>query len=211
LPPRRRTEQGSILEVVPATADRWPDLVELFTRPGPRGGKPVTDGCWCMFWRLRGPEFDYGWGRGDGSGNRTQMRKLVADGVTPGLIAYVDGKPVAWCSLGPRESFVRLERSTTLARVDDKPVWSIVCFYIHGSYKRRGIGAALLDAAVKYARSQGARIVEGYPVQPGNVDPFTGFESMFRAAGFRVARPGKGKGRRIVRRSIAASRSTKRA
>jgi GNAT superfamily N-acetyltransferase len=126
----------------------------------------------------------------------------MAGGVTPGLIAYVNGRPAAWCSLGPREDFVRLERSPTLGRVDDKPVWSIACFYIHGDHKRQGLGSALLDAAVDYARSHGAKLVEGYPVRPGNVDPFTGFESMFEAAGFRIARAGKGKGRSVMRRAV---------
>jgi GNAT superfamily N-acetyltransferase len=161
-----------------------------------------------MFWRLRGPEFDYGWGHGDGSKNRAGMAKLVAKGPPPGLIAYVDGEPAAWCSLGPREDFLRLERSPTLGAVDDKPVWSIVCFYIHGDYKRQGLGSALLDAAVAYARDQGATLVEGYPVKPGNVDPFTGFESMFTEAGFRMVRPGKGNGRSIVRRAVRPRRGS---
>jgi GNAT superfamily N-acetyltransferase len=155
-----------------------------------------------MFWRLRGREFDYGWGQGDGSANRAGLRALVSTGPPPGLIAYVDGEPAAWCSLGPRSDFFRLERSPTLSAVDDKPAWSIVCFYIHGDYKRRGLGSALLDAAVAYARDRGATMVEGYPVKPGHVDPFTGFESMFREAGFRLVREGKGKGRSIMRRAI---------
>jgi GNAT superfamily N-acetyltransferase len=155
-----------------------------------------------MFWRLRGPEFDYGWGHGDGSKNRAGLGALVAKGPPPGLIAYVDGEPAAWCSLGPRAEFVRLERSPTLGVVDDKPVWSIVCFYIHGDYKRQGLGSALLDGAVAYARARGATMIEGYPVKPGHVDPFTGFESMFLEAGFRLVREGKGKGRSIMRRAI---------
>jgi GNAT superfamily N-acetyltransferase len=158
-----------------------------------------------MFWRLRGPEFDYGWGRGAGSGNRAGLAALVAREPAPGLIAYVGGEPAAWCSLGPRADFVRLEHSPTLGAVDDKPVWSIVCFYIHGDYKRQGLGSALLDAAVVYARDRGATMVEGYPVKPGHVDPFTGFESMFRDAGFRLIREGKGKGRSIMRRAIRRS------
>jgi hypothetical protein len=41
--------------VVPATAERWPDLVDLFERKGPRGGHRNTPGygCWCMWWRDR--------------------------------------------------------------------------------------------------------------------------------------------------------------
>jgi GNAT superfamily N-acetyltransferase len=155
-----------------------------------------------MFWRLPGREFDYGWGQGDGSGNREKFRALVTADHVPGLLAYVDGEPAAWCCVGPRADFPRLERSPTLGPIDRRPVWSIVCFYIHGSYKRQGLGSKLLGAAVDFARERGATIVEGYPVKPGNVDPFTGFESMFAAAGFREVRAGKGRGRSVWRRSI---------
>ena len=192
-----RDDRDVPVEIHPVTADRWPDLVDLFERPGPRGGQPVSSGCWCMFWRLEGRRFDEFWGRGKdrGAGNKAQMRSLVEQGREPGLIAYVEGVPAGWCSVAPREKFLRLERSRTLVRVDDQPVWSIVCFYIHGHYKRRGIAQELLRAAVDYATSKGATIVEGYPVRPGDADPYTGFESMFRAAGFQPAREG---GRRSV-------------
>jgi hypothetical protein len=40
------------MEIHPVTPERWPDLADLFTRPGPRGGTPMTAGCWCMWWLL---------------------------------------------------------------------------------------------------------------------------------------------------------------
>ncbi len=207
--PRGRTRAGrrgaagaipdpdATIEIHPVTPDRWADLVELFERPGPRGGQPVSSGCWCMFWRLEGRRFDEFWGRGKdgGSGNKAEMRSLVEQGREPGLLAYVDGVPAGWCSIAPREEFARLERSRTLPRVDEAPVWSIVCFYIHGHYKGRGVAQALLRGAVDHAASKGATIVEGYPVRPGDADPYTGFESMFRAAGFQPVREG---GRRSI-------------
>ncbi len=193
-----RTADGDpLIEIHPVTADRWADLVDLFERRGPRGGQPVSSGCWCMFWRLEGRRFDEFWGRGSdrGAGNKAEMRSLVEQDREPGLLAYVDGVPAGWCSVAPREEFARLERSRTLARIDDEPVWSIVCFYIHGHYKGRGIAQALLRAGVDHAASKGATIVEGYPVRPGDADPYTGFESMFRAAGFQPVREG---GRRSI-------------
>jgi GNAT superfamily N-acetyltransferase len=199
----RRSDPGdskAAIEIHPVTPDRWPDLVDLFERPGIRGGRTVTNGCWCMFWRVPGKEFDYGWGGGRGSANRNGMKALVAEGRTPGLIAYVDGAPAAWVSIAPRDEFARLERSRQLPRVDGKPVWSVVCFYVHGAYKRQGLQRRLLDAAVDYARSQGARLVEAYGVKPGDSDPFTGYGSMFEEAGFGVVREG---GRRsVMRREI---------
>jgi GNAT superfamily N-acetyltransferase len=78
--------------------------------------------------------------------------------------------------------------------VDGEPaVWSVVCFYMHRNHRGRGVATALLKAAVEYAAGKGARIVEGYPVDPpgkmNNADAYHGLASMFAAAGFKeVAR-----------------------
>jgi len=39
------------LEIHPVTSERWPDMVELFERRGPRGGHRNAPGygCWCMY------------------------------------------------------------------------------------------------------------------------------------------------------------------
>lgn len=93
-------------------------------------------------------------------------------------------------SVAPRDEFGRLDRSPVLGRVDDRPVWSVVCFYIPRQHRRGGVGEALLRAAVDHAASRGAGIVEGYPVAtadgkvPG-ASIYTGVVSMFRRAGFR--------------------------
>ena len=38
--------------VEPVTRARWADMEELFERPGPRGGKTYSGGCWCVLWRI---------------------------------------------------------------------------------------------------------------------------------------------------------------
>ena len=57
-------------------------------------------------------------------------------------------------------------------------------------YRRRGVSAQLLRAAVEFAAGQGAKVVEGYPVEPSMQkmpDPFLwhGVPSAFLAAGFK--------------------------
>ncbi|MDQ3672497.1 MAG: GNAT family N-acetyltransferase [Actinomycetota bacterium] len=171
---------------------------ELFERPGPRGGTPQTDGCWCQFWHLRGNAY---WD-GHGAENRKRLEAEVRGGSEPGLLAYVDDVPVGWCRVGPRKSLERLEHSRKLARVDDEPVWSVVCFYVHPSAKREDVASTLLEAATEHAGARGAPIVEGYPVRAGhmNIDAYTGYLTMFLAAGFEVVRDA---GRRtIVRRPL---------
>jgi GNAT superfamily N-acetyltransferase len=164
----------------PATAARWSDVEELFGERGACGG------CWCMFWRLPRKHFD----AGKGAGNKRAFRKIINAGERPGVIAYVGREPIAWCAIARREDYIALERSRILKPVDEQPVWSISCFFVKKPYRRRGISAKLLRAAVDFAASQGAKIVEGYPVEPSMEkmpDPFLwhGVPTAFRAAGFK--------------------------
>jgi len=143
-----------------------------------------------MWPRLTGAEFR----RGKGEGNKRALLKLIAAGGTPGMIAYQGGEPVGWCGFSPREQYLRLERSKVMARVDDQPVWSVVCFFVDRSARKAGVTKVLLEAAVAHAAKKGARIVEGYPVDSHGkklADTFAwfGLASAFEGAGFKeVAR-----------------------
>ena len=143
------------LEYHPVTPERWTDLEGLFGKHGAGGG------CWCMWWRLTRSQF----AEQAGEKNRLALKGIVDSGEVPGLLAYADGEPVGWCSLEPREAYPSLERSRTLKRVDDQPVWSIVCFFVAKPFRGRGLMAPFLAAAVEYAKEQGAKIVEGYRVE----------------------------------------------
>lgn len=163
----------------PVTPERWGDLEKLF---GPRG---AIGGCWCMWWRIKRIEFE----QGQGDGNHQAMHDIIHSGEVPGILAYHEGEPVAWCSVAPREDYSVLDRSPKLKRVDDQPVWSIVCFFIARPFRHQGLSTKMLEAAVDFARQNGARIVEGYPIEPKkdrapDIYIFTGMVSTFRKAGF---------------------------
>jgi len=166
------------LEFRPVTPERWRDLESLFGECG------AYSGCWCMWWRLTRREF----ARLQGEGNRRAMKTLIDGGSVPGIIAYTDGAPAGWCSIGPRPDFPALNRSRTLKPVDGQPVWAIVCFFLAPPLRGKGALSELLAAAVAYARGQGAAIVEGYPVEvtkaPSGYSGYTGVVSTFRRAGF---------------------------
>ncbi|MEW6368604.1 MAG: GNAT family N-acetyltransferase [Acidobacteriota bacterium] len=167
------------LEFHPVTADRWRDMRQLF------GSRGACGGCWCMYWRLKRSEFE----RRKGDGNRRAMKRLIEKGEIPGILAYSDGRPVGWCSVAPRSVFPVLENSRVLKRIDDEAVWSVVCFFVEKPYRRKGLTVELLRAAVRLAKSNGARIVEGYPVDPkkgrmADVFAYTGLPSAYRKAGF---------------------------
>ena len=164
----------------PLTPERWADFEKLF---GPRG---ACAGCWCMYWRLTRTQYD----EQQGELNRRNIKALVDSGNIPGILAYVDDEPVGWCSIAPRQEFATLARSRILKPVDDQPVWSVVCFFVTRKYRRQGLTIQLLNAAVEYAASKGATIIEGYPVEPKegkapDVFVFTGLSSAFKQAGFK--------------------------
>jgi GNAT superfamily N-acetyltransferase len=188
----------TLLKFHPATASRWADLEDLFGERGACGG------CWCMFWRLARKEFD----AGKGTRNKRALKNIVTTGGKPGIIAYIGKEPIGWCAIAPREHYVALERSRILKPIDDKPVWSVSCLFVKKLYRRKGISAQLLRAAVGFAASQGAVIVEGYPVEPTMEkmpDPFLwhGVPSAFKAAGFKEALR-RSKSRPIMRLEIEA-------
>jgi GNAT superfamily N-acetyltransferase len=201
------------LEVHPVTPGRWQDLVELFERPGPRGSWPRTSACYCMFWRWPPAEYEAAFRERSvqnvtGGPAKSAMARLVADGAVPGLLAYRDGRGVGWVSVAPRSRLVRLEHTAQFRSEDesaDETTWSISCFYVHRSSARAGVGRSLLDAAVARAGEHGATAVEGYPVKAGSVDPYTGYDTMFAAAGFELVQAGRGKGRALWRRDLRAT------
>ncbi len=177
----------SALSFHPLTPERWDDFVELFGEHGAYGG------CWCMWWRLTRREFE----QQQGQANKRAMHAIVGSGEVPGILAYRDERPVGWCGVAPREQFGSLERSPVLKRLDDQPVWSIVCFFIAKGCRGQRIAERLVRGAVQYVRKQGGSIVEAYPVLPRSekvppVSSFMGLPAMFERAGFvECARPSK--------------------
>jgi GNAT superfamily N-acetyltransferase len=170
------------LEFRPLTIENWQDIQTLFEK------SKVCNACWCMWWRLSASC----WTKQRGKENRNALRALVKSGKVPGILAYSGGRPIGWCSVSPREEYPRLERSRTLKRIDDKPVWSVVCFFVAKPFRRQGISTKLLEAAVNYATKQGACIVEGYPNRSDKKHQdsivYTGLVSAFQKVGFAQVR-----------------------
>lgn len=141
-----------------------------------------------MWWRLPRSEFM----RQRGEQNRKALKDIVDSGKIPGILAYSHDQPVGWCSVAPRDTYPALERSRILKRIDNKNVWSVVCFFVARPFRHRGVSTGLLKAAVNHVGKQGGKIVEGYPNEPKEgwkPDPFvfTGLVSAFRKAGFTEA------------------------
>jgi len=173
------------LSFKPLTKDQWDDFVALFGERGACGG------CWCMLWRLPRKQFE----AQKGNGNRLAMKTLINSGEIPGILAYHHAKAIGWCAIAPRSSYPALSRSRILKPVDERACWSVACLFIEKDCRKKGVSIDLLRAAVDYARSQGAELVEGYPVEPKtgkDIPPpfaWTGIPKAFIQIGFKeVAR-----------------------
>jgi len=155
---RSQPVDSAAVEVHDATPERWADVVAVFEGPGDPGR------CWCQ-WFYRGGSAD----RSRAEANRAALRDQVQGDRPPGVIGYVDGEPTGWCAVAPRPTYTRLARSTVLDGTPpeehaDPAVWSVTCFVVRRSARRRGLAPSLLEGAVDLARRGGAVVVEGYPV-----------------------------------------------
>ena len=170
---------------------RWPDMERLFeSRGGPKN-------CRCMVWRATAEEAR----RTDGASRKAAMQHRVAAGVPVGILGYVDGEPVAWCSIAPRTTYRPLGGVDDPAE-DAATVWSLACFFVKRDLRGSGITKRLIEEAVAHARRRGATVVEAYPVDPDSPSyRFMGFVSSFAAAGFHeVGRAGTR--RHVMRREL---------
>ncbi len=186
------TTETPALTFKPVTKSTFEDFVALFEgRGGPKH-------CHCLVWRERGAASKL-----DLAGRREAMRERVDRREPIGILAYLEGEPVGWCSIAPRETYMPLGGEEYDSNVR---VWSLVCFYLRSKLRGQGAGRALLDEAIRVASKRGADVVEAYPVAPDSPSyRFGGFTSMFRAAGFEER--GRAGTRRHVMRLRVSSRT----
>lgn len=163
----------------------WPEFEKLF------GANGACGGCWCMSWRIAKGEK---WEDVKGPTAKRRMKKLILDGKALGVMAFVDGEPVGWCSFGPRADYLKLDRAPSLRCDDAAEVWSLPCFFVRNGYRGQGVATAMIEAALRSIKGRGGKIAEGYPAKPpkdGKPIPhafaWTGTVRLFEAAGFTVA------------------------
>jgi len=172
--------RGQQLRVLPATADRWDDVVACFGR---RGNDPQW--CWCQRFVGTTP---------DGDSRAALHRQITAATFPLGLVAFAADQPVGWTRISPRSELPGVLSHRALKRIlpEDPGAWWATCFVVDAKHRGHGVGHALLDAAVSHARDHGATAVEGHPVDVDKLVAtrvsgsalFTGTLAMFAAAGF---------------------------
>jgi len=159
----------------PVTKATKDDFVALFESKG------APSYCWCMAWRADRDEAKL-----PGPKRKPMMMKRIDARVPVGLLGYLEGEPVAWVAIAPKETFRDGLGGPEPAEGDK--IWSLVCMFTRREHRGEGIGHQLIAAAVKQAKKRGATIVEAYPVDPDSPSyRFMGFVSAFRKAGFKPA------------------------
>lgn len=117
-------------------------------------------------------------------------------GPPPGLLAYAGVEPVGWAQVGPRADAPnwngrrRLSAPLEESEADDPSIWAVSCFVVRREWRGKGVARALVAAAARWAKENGARCLDACPVETGEkrkpaVSIFHGTAAMFRRAGFR--------------------------
>ncbi len=206
---REDMEEGGedAVRVRPVTDVPWADVETVF---GTRGD---PSRCWCQYFKLAGDA----WRGSTREECRESLREQVQVRPGPGLLAYLGSEPVGWCAVEPRPGYERL-RNALVSRgspepFEDDSVWVIPCLVVRPGYRKRGIGRALVAAAVAHAGEHGARVIEAYPVDPDErpqvsaAELYHGTVSVFQDAGLEVAArplPGRALMRLTVDRSAGS-------
>jgi GNAT superfamily N-acetyltransferase len=179
-------------------------FADFATVVGPQ--RPGVRTCWCMSYRDS---------RVSATERPEYMRAQCASDPGPGVLVYVDDVVAGWCSIAPRGSYRRLLNSRTIPILDDRDAWIAVCFVVRAGYRGHGLMHHLLAGAVQHATTNGAEIVEGYPVEAagGRVDVISGYVGtveLFARAGFqRVAATmghSGGRPRWVMRKTVRSAR-----
>ena len=139
-----RNSSSSDLVFRPVDAASRADFEALFASPG------APKHCWCMVWRRTAAEAK----DNDGAGRKRQMMARIAAGTPVGLIAYEAGKPLAWVSVAPRETYRNLGGP---AAMPGEVIWSIVCFWVPRKRRGEGMVYRLIAAAVEHAATPARR------------------------------------------------------
>lgn len=182
---KRQTKELTFLDQLtfePLSKNNWNKFVQLF------GDRGACGNCWCMYFRLTKADFEEG---KSGDGNKDAMKKIVWANKPTGLLGLYEGQAIAWCAFAPREDFIKLANSRVHKRIDDKPVWSVPCFFIDKNFRRNGISVELLKGVARYAKEIGIKIIEAYPTIPTQEklpDSFAwiGLFKSFERAGFEI-------------------------
>jgi GNAT superfamily N-acetyltransferase len=166
-------------DVVRFNASRRTDFFKLHSDANDHGW------CFCVAWWVSTWE---GWGERTTEQNKQLRESLCDRGEYDGYLLYVDGVPVGWCQVGPRDRLEKLTRQYQLA--SDQSAWAVTCFFIAPSHRRQRWAAYLLQEVLQDLRARGVKRLEAFPKRGANEagELWNGPERMFLEAGFQLVK-----------------------
>jgi GNAT superfamily N-acetyltransferase len=171
------------IEIKPVNKINWNDFEALFEA---KGGPKY---CWCMAWRMTKEELK----NNTSECRKEYIKKRIFMDIPVGLLAYINKEPAAWCSIAPRETYQRIGGDETKDNI-----WSIACFYVKKDFRKKGISNILIENAINYAKENGAKYVEAYPVEEDSPSyRFMGYIKQFENIGFKYIKK-EGKRRNVM-------------
>lgn len=153
--------------------------------------------CYCRYWHFSGDK--NAWLERcyvDAGRNEAELREAAAQGSaeTSGVVAFAEQKLVGWLKVAPSgalRKFYEQRYYRGLSVLQGRPtegVFTIGCLLVHPQHRGNQVATALVQAAIEFARAQGARALEAFPRRTeGRVsdeEHWMGPESPYLQAGF---------------------------
>ncbi len=140
----------------------WSDFVSLM-----QSDKQCSE-CWCL--NHRKPE-----GCATGDAAKEEMKVLTTQHAAHGLLAYLGDVCIGWIAVDPIPELVGHDMRSTGKTGE----WSIHCMFIRDRFRGKGISSQLIQAAVAYAKSNGASLISAFPIPHSNRERFPVGEAEF--------------------------------
>jgi uncharacterized protein YndB with AHSA1/START domain/GNAT superfamily N-acetyltransferase len=182
----RRLDRVGDVDVRPLAPERLDDFLDLFDNRA-FADNPSWRACYCFNFRFAGD--DAAAAERTGADNRRDMSDAITKSRAHGLLAYVDGRAIGWCSASPKTEMVQLMRRDWMPAESER-VGVIGCLVIAPQYRRHGVSRRLVAAAGDYLAGIGCTIAEAYPVKEVGSDAhgFYGPLEIYRELGYQTYR-----------------------
>ncbi len=143
-----------------------------------------------MYWQFEGD--NRAWQMQLEQDNERAKLVKVQQQLTHALMAMVDHEVIGTIQIEPRASLTKLTNRMPYRDLGEaSSVWSIGCLLVGGAHRRKGVGRALVLAAVEWTTSQGGRALEAYPRLGEDLrddEIWTGPSELFSSLGFLCVR-----------------------
>jgi GNAT superfamily N-acetyltransferase len=172
----------------PVTEADAADLTQLFER--------TEISCHCRYWHFTGDK--NAWlercASAPGENARDFDEALRADAELQGVVARRGPQIVGWMKLSPARRVEKLYAQRLYKNLpcfggDREKVYTIGCFLVDPSVRRRGVSFRLLATGIELARAAGASALEAFPRRAealADEEQWTGPFASFERVGFAI-------------------------